>query len=29
LLAVGSSKDLCAALETKSGFVEAEPVKKK
>lgn len=29
LLAVGSSKDLCAALETKSGFIEAEPVKKK
>jgi ABC-type phosphate/phosphonate transport system substrate-binding protein len=29
LLAIGSSKDLCAALETKGGFVEPEPAKKK
>ena len=29
LLAVGSSMDLCTALETKSGFIETEPVKKK
>ncbi|MFO0822896.1 MAG: PhnD/SsuA/transferrin family substrate-binding protein [Gemmataceae bacterium] len=28
LLAVGSSKDLCAALETKAGFVEPEAKKK-
>ncbi len=29
LLAVGSNKDLCTALETKSGFITAEPTKKK
>jgi ABC-type phosphate/phosphonate transport system substrate-binding protein len=29
LLAVGANKDLCTALETKAGFVEPEPAKKK
>lgn len=29
LLAIGTNKDLCTALETKSGFVEPEPAKKK
>lgn len=29
LLAVGANKELCAALETKNGFVEPEPAKKK
>ena len=29
LLAIGTNKDLCTALETKAGFVEPEPAKKK